>query len=258
MFRISVGACVFFLVACCVLPMAAQPSAASDNVNLPPATTFYGCVNNSTGAIRIVTKSTTCKSSEHKIHWDQVGPQGPKGPRGAQGPQGPKGPQGAQGPQGPQGAQGPPGVSVGYSTSGGTIDGIGGGGSPTLVLFTDEIETTGTYFVTATALLQVASGDGGYCYATTADEGGGGTQGGSNTAGYQQASVTNSIFAEAGDFIEFYCYSAANTDATNVFNSALTAVLINSSDANKKGSMRTHTEGAPGAPVELKLKSKSK
>jgi hypothetical protein len=70
--------------------------------------------------------------------------------------------------------------------------------------------------------------------------------------------MTNSIFAEAGDFIELYCYSAGNTGATNLFDSALTAVLINSSDANKKGNKQTHTSGAPGAPVELKLKSKSK
>jgi hypothetical protein len=51
--------------------------------------------------------------------------------------------------------------------------GLGGGASPTLVLFTNEIGTTGTYFVTGTVLLQVASGDAGYCYLTTAFEGGG-------------------------------------------------------------------------------------
>ena len=105
MFRTSVCMCALFLIACC-LPSVAQPSAASANDLLPSATIYYGCVNNTTGDIRIVSKSTVCKSTEHKISWDQTGPQGPKGP---QGPQGLKGPQGAQGPQGPQGAQGPQG-----------------------------------------------------------------------------------------------------------------------------------------------------
>jgi len=53
--------------------------------------TYYACVNNSTGTIRIVTQTTTCKTGEHKIQWNQVGPQGPKGTTGPQGPQGPPG-----------------------------------------------------------------------------------------------------------------------------------------------------------------------
>jgi len=79
MFRISACVCAFFLLACCVLPMAAQPPAGAANATLLPplATIYYGCVNNSTGAIRIVNKTTSCKSSEHKIHWDQTGPTGP-------------------------------------------------------------------------------------------------------------------------------------------------------------------------------------
>jgi len=76
MFRISVCVCAFFLLACCVLPMAAQQPAASGNVSLPPATvTYYGCVNVLSGAIRIVSKTAACKSTETKIHWNQVGPQ---------------------------------------------------------------------------------------------------------------------------------------------------------------------------------------
>ena len=55
MFRIGVCVCVFCLLACCVLPLAAQQ---------PTATTYYACINNSTGAIRIVSKTTVCKSTE--------------------------------------------------------------------------------------------------------------------------------------------------------------------------------------------------
>jgi hypothetical protein len=72
--------------------MAAQPpAAASASVAMPTVVTYYGCVNNTTGAIRIVSKTTMCKSTENKIHWNQVGRQGPKGPQGVQGPQGPQG-----------------------------------------------------------------------------------------------------------------------------------------------------------------------
>ena len=116
--RISISACACFLLAC-VLPMSAQRSTALVNLALTPATvTYYGCVNNSTGDLRVVDKTTTCNSGERKIQWNQVGPQGPagpQGPKGATGPQGPQGPAGAkgatgaQGPAGPTGPQGPQG-----------------------------------------------------------------------------------------------------------------------------------------------------
>jgi hypothetical protein len=99
---------------------AAQQSEASVDMTQPPAVvTIVSCVNNATGSIRIVSSTTVCMSSEHKIHWNQKGPQGSRGSQGAQGPQGPEGPQGQkglQGPQGLQGQQGPPGLAVGYSS----------------------------------------------------------------------------------------------------------------------------------------------
>jgi hypothetical protein len=148
-------------------------------------------------------------------------------------------------------------VSIGYSAAVGEVDGIGGSGNPTLVAFSDEIGTSGTYFATGSALLNIASGDGGYCYLTSFDEGGGGTQGGSSNGGnYQQASMTNTIFASAGDFIVMYCYSAANTGNTNVFDASLTAVLIDSSDDSKKANRKTHSSHTLGAPVDLDLKKR--
>ena len=112
MYRIGIPACASFLLAC-VLPMSAQRSTALVNLALTPATvTYYGCVNNSTGDLRVVDKTTTCNAGERKIQWNQVGPQGPAGPQGpkgatgAQGPAGPTGPQGPQGPAGPKGATG--------------------------------------------------------------------------------------------------------------------------------------------------------
>jgi Collagen triple helix repeat (20 copies) len=78
---------------------------------------YYGCVDNSTGQLRIVSASTTCKSTEHKIQWYETGPQGPKGPTGPQGAigatgaQGPKGATGSIGPQGPKGSTGATGAT---------------------------------------------------------------------------------------------------------------------------------------------------
>jgi len=43
---------------------------------------FFACVNNSNGTIRIVPGTRKCRSFEHKISWNQKGPQGPQGPAG--------------------------------------------------------------------------------------------------------------------------------------------------------------------------------
>ena len=44
--------------------------------------TFYACVTNSTGAIKIVGKNTVCGTGKHKISWNNIGPRGPQGPAG--------------------------------------------------------------------------------------------------------------------------------------------------------------------------------
>ena len=80
--------------------------------------TYYACVNARTGVIKVVSKSARCRAGQHKISWNNVGPQGPAGPQGAQGSQGPTGPTGPQGAQGPQGQHGPPGAVKGYLDNG--------------------------------------------------------------------------------------------------------------------------------------------
>ena len=74
--------------------------AKSDNV------TYYGCVNKSSGTIKMINEGEDCLNNETLIEWNQVGPQGPQGEQGPIGPQGPAGPQGEQGLVGPQGPQG--------------------------------------------------------------------------------------------------------------------------------------------------------
>src|SRR5215471_17076566 len=76
---------------------------------------IFACVNNNSGAVRIVAQGAACRTPESLVTWNVVGPQAPPGPAGPAGalgppgPQGPAGPAGALGPPGPQGPAGPPG-----------------------------------------------------------------------------------------------------------------------------------------------------
>ena len=72
-------------------------------------TTYYACVNNSSGTIKMVRADGTCATNEQRIVWNQQGPQGLPGPAGPAGVDGAAGPAGAVGPAGPAGAEGPAG-----------------------------------------------------------------------------------------------------------------------------------------------------
>lgn len=241
MFRISVCVVALFLLACCVLPLAAQPKAQAVSVGMPMVTTYYGCVNNTTGAIRIVSKTTACKSTEHKIHWNQVGPQGPQGPQGPAGPQGPQGaqgPQGPAGPQGPTGPQGPPGISVGYSAISaiGVFVPINQGLPGNLISQTNPVATSGTYFISGQDLPFVATGDSYvFCYDTLASVGTASQYGGNFSSGgtYSQVAISDVLFINAGDSVQLWCYTGG-ANGSYSFNGGITATLINSSNKAKK------------------------
>lgn len=69
------------------------------------------CVNTSSGTIKIVGATETCKNNETRLTWNTQGIQGPQGPQGATGPAGPTGPQGAVGLQGAKGDTGATGAT---------------------------------------------------------------------------------------------------------------------------------------------------
>jgi type VI secretion system Hcp family effector len=115
----------------------ALPAAAQDAARAASSQgTIHACVDDKSGAVRIVKDDDDCRSKEHAVSWNRrgpagpagaVGPAGPIGPNGAtgaRGPQGPIGPDGLIGPQGPQGPQGPPGDSC-TGTPGGGVHVIG-------------------------------------------------------------------------------------------------------------------------------------
>lgn len=78
--------------------------------------TITACASKSSGRLRVVSATVSCRSYEHRLAWNvrgpkgDTGPSGPAGQPGAVGASGPEGPQGAAGERGPQGEQGPQGV----------------------------------------------------------------------------------------------------------------------------------------------------
>jgi hypothetical protein len=77
-----------------------------------PTAVIHACVKKVGGAVRIVSATTKCASTETAMSWNAQGPQGIAGPRGAQGPVGPAGEKGLKGDKGDTGPQGAPGTSL--------------------------------------------------------------------------------------------------------------------------------------------------
>lgn len=113
--RIRVGALVAVSVVVGAVITVAVPSLAS----VPDsAGVIHGCMNKSTGVVRIIDTAKTgslgaCIASgalaELPVNWSQTGPAGAPGSPGTPGSPGAPGQNGATGPQGPQGPQGPAG-----------------------------------------------------------------------------------------------------------------------------------------------------
>lgn len=236
MFRNNV--CTVLLLAFSVLPIAAQQAAPSANgIQSPAAVTIFGCVNDTTGTVRIVNSNTVCKATEHKIHWNQVGPRGPQEIRGIKGCGGLKVHRDPRDPEA-QGAQGPPGVAVGYSSVSIDQDPLLPGFPGVLLAQSNPVAFSGTYFISASALLDIGAGDneGAFCYDTTASNGTPVQFGGSGLTGnFQQASITDVFTVNAGDSFQLFCYGSIG-GFSDAFNAGLTATLINSADSASKES----------------------
>lgn len=175
------------------------------------ATVIYACVNGTTKAMTQSTATATCPTGATKIHWNVTGPPGPKGAPGA---------------------TGPPGLAVGYfgSHTGSYVSLSGSNPSnQILVVSTPAVTHTGTYFISASALLG-ESPDGAYCGVGTDNSGAAvdGLSGGGNSgANLGQAAVTDSIQIPAGDAAALWCYDDFG-DVQYVYNAALTATLMTS------------------------------
>jgi hypothetical protein len=105
-----------------------------------------------------------------------------------------------------------------------------------LVAQSNPVAFSGTYFISASALLDIGAGDneGAFCYDTTASNGTPVQFGGSGLTGnFQQASITDVFTVNAGDSFQLFCYGSIG-GFSDAFNAGLTATLINSADSASK------------------------
>jgi hypothetical protein len=108
-------------------------------------------------------------------------------------------------------------------------------GSQTVVLQTGGVITSGTYFLSASALIGIDSADSAaYCFVTPTSEAASpdGQYGGSSVVGhYQQAALTDYFPVSAGDSFELICFSNSSDANTFVNSASLTAILISDNGA---------------------------
>ena len=69
----SMGNCWSIVVTLALAPISAD------------AQQIFACVNNNSGAVRIVAQAAACRTPESLVTWNVVGPQGPPGPAGPAG-----------------------------------------------------------------------------------------------------------------------------------------------------------------------------
>jgi hypothetical protein len=108
-----------------------------------------------------------------------------------------------------------------------------------VVAQTNAIQSTGTYYINATALISIDTFDSAaYCYVTLASSGAfDGISGGSSNAGFwEQASVADAWSISSGDAVQLICYSNSGDGNTYVNNASVTATLINSAFDTKRKS----------------------
>ena len=120
------------------------------------------------------------------------------------------------------------GVSVGYSATipPGTDTTIGT--TFTLVAQTNVVGTSGTYFISASAMPFIKTGDSYvFCFDTLASSGSPSQYGAGYGSGvYVNPSITDALFVGAGDSVQLWCYAGGNNGSL-AFNAGITATLIN-------------------------------
>jgi hypothetical protein len=99
--------------------------------------------------------------------------------------------------------------------------------SAVVVAQTNPVGISGTYFISASVLPFVTSGDAyAFCYDALASSGSASQYGGGDTAGgYMQASISDVLFVGSGDSVQLLCFSGG-TAGDVAFNAGITATLI--------------------------------
>ena len=105
----------------------------------------------------------------------------------------------------------------------------------------------GTYYVNATAMLDVATGDGGgFCFLIKGSSGVPLAYGGAQQESFVQAAETIAVSVNAGDNLEEWCYTGG-TNGSLAFNAAITAIRVLSSSGTAPASTGQSRVAAPGS-----------
>lgn len=224
--------------------------------SIPSGRGVYTACYTTNGSLRLIDPSLGsgnqhghCIAREKQIQWNQAGQPGPQGATGGAGlagpagAAGPTGPAGATGPQGPQGPQGPAGTAAGVSGISSTSVALNQAATLTPVLTGAPVPTAGTYYVNASVMLVVGSGDTVAC-----DLGGGGTF---STVGpvanqtYETLPISGAIFLQAGGQPQVQCTDYTGASATSFYDGEINATLVGSTS----GSLGKQLHGTSGKPV---------
>jgi hypothetical protein len=177
-----------------------------------------------TAPLQVVTRPhTPCPTGEKRLVWNTVGPQGPPG------------------------AQGPPGLSTGVTTGKVASPAIpidAGPSAPVVVLTAPAVPSTGIYYITSSATIQVAGGDVVACAAIPGQIEAQTAQFGAPSETISTAlDVNGALLMSAGQSPSIECIDANSNSNTEFFEGSLNATLISSSNA-----------AAPARPSRFPLK----
>lgn len=177
-----------------------------------------------TPATLTIPHGSTCPAKDKTLTWNKVGPPGP---------------------------QGPPGALAGLSAMVPPTSLALSAGTWKAVLTTQPVPASGSYYVTASAVLNVSTGDQPSCEIGWTDGvvnlGSGyiASVGPVPAAGFQTIGLTSPVVVPATDRLVLYCIATAANTTTSFSQGALTATLISHPIA---GAPRAHAGVRLSAP----------
>jgi hypothetical protein len=216
--RVRIGSTLAAGVALAVLATGGVALASDSAATVAATAKIRACFHpgGRTAALAVLTHGhTTCPAGDKKLTWNTVGPQGPAGAQGQTGP------------------QGPAGLGTGVTTGQvSTIPIDTGPSDPVTVLTAGPVPTSGVYYITASITVNVAGGDLVACAASP-------DQTEPMTAQFGPPSATISVplglngalSLSAGQAPSVICIDANSNASTEFLEGAMSATLINSSNA---------------------------
>jgi hypothetical protein len=209
-------------LASATLALAAVSSDALASSSSTTTGTIKACYKTGTALVPLnhVGNSVACPTGDSALTWNKVGPQGP---------------------------QGPAGVSQGISTTSSTNVALDQASTVVPVMTVNPVPTSGTYYLNASIMLTVGTGDTVACvWAENGTEVGTfATVGPVPNLSYQTVPLSGSLNLPAGTDLQVLCADYDSVAQTSFYNGAITGVLINSPSGNAKPAAAPVRHGLP-------------